>query len=159
MINNISSNPILLGFIILSIATIILLVLVLIMHFRLRRFLVNVNAQNISDSLKSVSKDLNELQKFKSELEMYLSDVEKRLRKSVQSVHTVRFNPFKGTGGGGNQSFATAFLNQEGDGVIISSLYSRDYVSVFSKPINNHKSEHELSQEEKEALDKAKTLI
>jgi hypothetical protein len=159
MLNNIFSNPILLGFIILSIATIILLVLILIMHMRLRKFLINVNAKNISDSLEIVSKDLNELQKFKSELETYLSDVEKRLRKSVQSVHTVRFNPFKGTGGGGNQSFATAFLNQEGNGVIISSLYSRDYVSVFSKPITKHDSEHELSGEEKEALEKAKKLL
>lgn len=159
MLNNLSTNPLLLGFIILSVATIILLILVLIMHFRLRRFLIDINAKNISDSLQIVSKDLNELQKFKNELEIYLSDVEKRLRKSVQSVHTVRFNPFKGTGGGGNQSFATAFLNQEGNGVIISSLYSRDYVSVFSKPINKHSSEHELSDEEKDALDKAKKLL
>ncbi|OHA16900.1 MAG: hypothetical protein A3C79_01050 [Candidatus Taylorbacteria bacterium RIFCSPHIGHO2_02_FULL_45_28] len=149
-------NPLLLGFIILAIATLILLGLVIWMYMKLRRFLVSVDAHNISDSLSHVSNNLSELQTFRSEMEKYLLGVEKRLRKSVQSVHTVRFNPFKGTGGGGNQSFATTLINEEGDGVIISSLYSRDHVSIFSKPVKNHNSEYELSEEERESLNKAK---
>lgn len=126
------------------------------MYLKLKKFLVDVDSNNIGDSLTSVSSNLNELQAFKSELESYLATVEKRLKKSVQSVHTVRFNPFKGNGGGGNQSFATAFLTEDGDGVVVSSLYSREHVSVFSKPIKAHASEFELSDEEREALEKAK---
>ena len=122
----------------------------------MRRFLVAVDAHNISDSLAHVSSNLKDLQSFRGDMETYLTDVEKRLQKSVQSVHTVRFNPFKGTGGGGNQSFATTLLNEHGDGVIISSLYARDHVSVFSKPIKKHSSEHELTEEERESLDIAK---
>lgn len=152
-------NPLLLGFIILSVATLILLGLVIWMYFKMRRFLIVVDAHNISDSLKHVSSNLNELQSFRSEIEKYLTEVERRLRKSVQSVHTVRFNPFKGTGGGGNQSFATTLINEEGDGVIISSLYSRDHVSVFSKPVKNHSSEYELSDEESESLENAKKIL
>lgn len=129
------------------------------MHFRLRKFLVDVDSKNIADSLKFVSTGLVSLDQFRQEMESYLTSVEKRLRKSVQSVHTVRFNPFKGTGSGGNQSFATAFLNEEGDGVVISSLYSRDRVSVFSKSIKKYESEHELSSEEKEALENAKNRL
>ena len=49
-----------------------------------------------------------------------------------------------------------AFLNDEGDGVIMSSLYARDRMSIFAKPIKKGKSEFELSAEEKEVLDKAK---
>lgn len=156
MLNSISSNPPLLGFLVLSLATLILLMVVILMHLKLRRFLISIDARNVADSLRHVSNGVNELQTFRKELEDYLSSVEKRLRKSVQSVHTVRFNPFRGTGDGGNQSFATAFLNEEGDGVIVSSLYSRERVSVFSKPVKRHASEFELSGEEKEALDKAK---
>ncbi len=154
--NSISSNPLLLGFIILSIATLVLLGLVIWMYLKMRRFLIVVDAQNIGDSLNHVSTHLKSLQSFRGEIETYLEDVEKRLRKSVQSVHTVRFNPFKGVGGGGNQSFATTLLNEEGDGVIISSLYARDHVSVFSKPVKKHSSEYELTEEEEESLDKAK---
>jgi hypothetical protein len=147
------------GFIILSAATLILVIVVFWMHFKLRRFLTNVDAHNISDSLKQVSNDLTDIQNFRKEMETYLESVEKRLRKSVQSVDTIRFNPFKGVGTGGNQSFATAFLTEEGDGVILSSLYSRDHVSVFSKPIKNSSSEHELSDEEREALENAKKKL
>jgi len=122
------------------------------MYVKLRRFLVGIDSKNIGDSLNFVSGNLKDLQNFRKELEEYLTTVEKRLKKSVQSVNTVRFNPFKGIGGGGNQSFSTAFLNEEGDGVVISSLYSRDHVSVFSKPIKKMKSEYELTEEEKEAV-------
>ncbi|MEN9913049.1 MAG: hypothetical protein RLY66_457 [Candidatus Parcubacteria bacterium] len=151
-----TSNPLLIGFIILCIATIILLGLVIWMYLKLRRFLIGVDAHHIGDSLQSVSGDLRDLQSFRTNMEEYLINVEKRLRKSVQSVHTVRFNPFKGTGGGSNQSFATTLLTEDGDGVIISSLYARDHVSVFGKPVSKHQSAHELSEEENESLENAK---
>jgi len=142
--------------IILSVLTIALLCLVIWMYMKMRRFLVGADSNNISDSLAHVADNLKDLQKFKTDMEDYLTNVESRLRKSIQSVETIRFNPFQGTGAGGNQSFATAFLNESGDGVVISSLYSRDRVSVFSKPIKNLASEHEMSDEEKEVLSKAK---
>ena len=151
-----SQNGLLIGFIILTIAVIVLFGFVIWMYATLRRFLVGIDSKHIGDSLSFVSANVHELQAFRKELESYLVNVEQRLKKSVQSVHTVRFNPFKGTGGGGNQSFATAFLNEDGDGVVISSLYSRDHVSVFSKPISKHTSEYELSEEEREAVDRAK---
>jgi len=47
-------------------------------------------------------------------------------------------------------------LNEDGDGVVFSSLYSRERMSIFAKPIKNGKSEYELTEEEKEALKKAK---
>ncbi|MEK7641573.1 MAG: DUF4446 family protein [Patescibacteria group bacterium] len=156
---SLTSNPLLLGFIILSIATLALLGLVIWMYLKLRRFLVNIDAHHIGDSLTSVSSDLKDLQTFRSEMEAYLALVEKRLRKSIQSIHTVRFNPFKGTGGGSNQSFATTLLTEDGDGVIISSLYARDHVSVYGKPISGHQSTYELSDEENESLETAKKAL
>ena len=77
-----------------------------------------------------------------------------KLRKSIRGLETIRFNPFPDQGS--NQSFAIGMLNEEGDGVVLSSLYSRDRMSVFAKPIKNSKSEYELSAEEKNALQKAK---
>ena len=47
-------------------------------------------------------------------------------------------------------------LNEEGDGVVFSSLYSRDRMSIFAKPVKNNNSEYELTSEEKQALEKAK---
>lgn len=147
-----------LAFIVIGILIIALIVLV-IMHVqlsrKLNRFLIGASSGNLDDSITSISMSIKEFEKFRAELEAYLTGVEKRLKKSVQAVHTVRFNPFKGTGGGGNQSFATAFINEDGHGVIISSLYSREHVSVYSKPVKGGVSEYELSDEEKEALTNA----
>jgi len=151
-----NANPLFLALIILGVATLILLIVVIWLYLKLRRFLAGIDSKSIGDSLTKVSGQLSELQEFKTGMEDYLTSVEKRLRKSVQSISTVRFNPFKGTGGGGNQSFATTLLNEEGDGVIISSLYSREHVSVFSKPVKKNASEFELSDEEKESLEEAK---
>ena len=152
ILTNISSNPLLLGFIVLCVAVLALIGLIIWMYVKLNRFLIGFDSKNIGDSLTYVSGNLKDLQAFRKELEVYLTMVENRLKKSVQSVNTVRFNPFKGQGGGGNQSFSTAFLNEGGDGVVISSLYSRDHVSVFSKPIKNLQSEYELTEEEREAV-------
>lgn len=145
--------------VVLIIAVIILAIIVMRMHRKLGAFLVTIDSRHIGDSLNHLKKETVELTRFRTELESYLEGVEKRLRRSVQSVHTVRFNPFKGTGAGGNQSFATVFLNEDGDGVILSSLYSREHVSVFSKPVALHKSDFELSDEEASALESAKKKV
>lgn len=156
---NILNNPLIIVVIILLIIVLILLCMVFSMNRKLKSFLIDVNAKNIAESLGVVSLDLEELKNFRTELETYLKSVERRLRKSIQSVETVRFNPFKGTGGGGNQSFATTLINEEGDGVIISSLYSREHVSVFAKPIKKHDTEFELSEEENASLITAKDKL
>lgn len=123
---------------------------------RMKNLVRGKGAISLEDSVVSLDRDAKEMIKFRGELEHYLESVEMRLKRSIQGVHTLRFNPFKGNGGGGNQSFATALLNERGDGVILSSLYSRDHVSVFSKPVKGFASEYELSEEELESLVRAK---
>jgi hypothetical protein len=130
----------------------VLVGLVIQLHSKLKKFLAGSDVKNLDGTISDMKKSIAELQTFKKEMEGYLVIVESRLRRSIQSVSTVRFNPFKGTGSGGNQSFATAFMNEDGDGVVVSSLYSREHVSVFSKPIKAHKAEYELSEEEQNAL-------
>jgi len=159
MLSTLISNPSDLIILLLVIAVLVLAIMYYRLHMKIQRFLVPIDAENIGESLNSVSTDLSELQRFKREIEVYLADVEKRLKKSVQSVHTVRFNPFTGTGDGGKQSFATAFLTEDGEGIVISTLYSRDHVSVFGKPVSNYTSMHNLSDEEKEALEQAKVKL
>ncbi len=139
--------------------TLILLIIIIQMHFRLKKFLVGMDSHNISDSLQNLSSDIRNLQEFQSKATDHLQNVEIRLKNSIQSVHTIRFNPFQGTGEGGNQSFATAFLNENGDGAVISSIYTRDRVSVFAKAIKKFNSDYGMSEEEKQALTEAKQKL
>jgi len=139
--------------------TLILAGLVIRLEYKLKKFLRKTGADHIEGAIGIIDTDVTDLKKFRTELENYLQTVEDRLKRSTQGVHTVRFNPFKGTGSGGNQSFATALLNEHGDGVIISSLYSRDHVSVYSKPLTAYDSEFELTTEEKIALNEARKKL
>lgn len=126
---------------------------------KIKHLLGGTQAKDIQEALVLIRKDLDKFQQFKSEINAYLETVEHRLKRSVQSVETLRFNPFKGTGDGGNQSFSMAFIDENGDGVIISSLYTRERVSVFSKPIKKFISEFELSEEEAQVLKNSQKKI
>lgn len=123
-------------------------------ELRMRSLLAGKNAKSLEDTITHVIKELNTLTKTKNDIVDYLENIEKRMRKTIRGVETIRFNPFKDSGS--NQSFATAFVSEEGDGVVISSLYSRDRVSIFAKPVKKLSSEYELTEEEKEVLSKAK---
>ncbi len=74
-------------------------------------------------------------------------------RKAVQRTGLVRYNPFEDTGG--NQSFAVALLDANGDGVVVSSLHARQNTRVYAKAITGGRSEAALSEEESEALRRA----
>jgi hypothetical protein len=123
---------------------------------KIRNFTRGKNGKSLEESMIMLKNGQDDLINFKKDMENYLIEVEKRLRRSTQSIETIRFNPFKGSGTGGNQSFATAFLDENGDGLIISSLYARERVSIFSKQIKKFKSEVELSEEEKKVIENAK---
>jgi len=137
----------------------ILLILLLIWNIRLevkiKRLLKGKNAKSLEDSFVSMQKDLKDLENFEEEIKKYLQNVEARLSCSIRGVSNINFNAFSGLESGG-KSFATAFLNEKGDGVILSSLHARDRVSVFAKEVKKYKTEVELSEEERAALTKAK---
>ena len=146
---------------VLIIGTLCLLLLCVVWreHRRLNRLLRGKNTMTIEDSIIELAKELDGLTDFREESEKYFEMVERRLRKSNQAIETRRFNAFKGTGAGGNQSFACAFINENGDGLILSSLYSSDRMSVFAKPVEKFISTFELTEEESEALESAKDSL
>lgn len=138
---------------------IILIGLIIRLEIKIKKLLIGKDAKSLEDSITNAKDNLEKLNVFQREATLYFKNIENRLRRSLQSAETLRYNPFKGTGDGGNQSFATAFLSEDGNGVVISSLYSRDRVSVFSKPLKNFESAFELTDEEKEVLTNSKTNL
>jgi hypothetical protein len=89
-----------------------------------------------------------------------LDEVQRRLpemveqdRHAVQHVGVVRYNPFEDTGG--QQSFALALLDDKADGVVLSSLHSRQQSRIYLKAITGGTSDTQLSKEEAEAVRRA----
>lgn len=70
-----------------------------------------------------------------------------------QKLGLIRFNPFNETGG--NNSFSLALLDGKNNGWVMTGLHTRERTRLYVKPIKNLKSEYELSEEEKKALEKA----
>jgi hypothetical protein len=79
--------------------------------------------------------------------------LEKVSPRTFQRVGLVRFNPFEDTGG--NQSFALALLDAEGNGLVLSSLHARSGTRVYAKAIREGRSEAALSEEETAAIKQA----
>ena len=137
--------------------TILLILWIVRLELKIHHLLKGQSGKSLESSILATKTGQKELERWREKVESYLEGAEERLKRSVQNVETMRFNPFKGTGDGGNQSFATAFLNEKGDGTVISSLYARERMSIFSKPIKNYTSEFELTEEEKEVISRAKS--
>lgn len=79
---------------------------------------------------------------------------QKKSLKYIQKVEILRFNPYDDTGG--DQSFTVCLLNDEGSGVVITSLHARSGTRVFGKQITNCKSvKYQLSKEEETVIKKA----
>ena len=96
-----------------------------------------------------------DLEKNFEKISEEIENLKKESKFSVQKIGIVRFNPFSEVGG--DQSFSIALLDGNDNGVVITSLYAREENRVFGKPIKGGISEYSLSNEEKEAIEKAKS--
>ena len=82
-----------------------------------------------------------------------VKNLENISEKTFQKIGVVRFNPFDNLGG--NQSFVISLLDKQNNGFVISSLFIKDGNRVYAKAVKNGLSEHPLSDEEKEAIERA----
>lgn len=128
------------------------------LELRINRLLAGKNGKSLEDSILFIKNGVEELHLARKNFDIQYADIRGRLRRSLSRVETMRFNPFRGTGSGGNQSFVTAFADEDGNGVVVSGLYARDSVSVYAKPIKTFNSEFNLSDEEKEVLARIKNF-
>lgn len=71
-------------------------------------------------------------------------------KECVQKVGIIRFNAFEDMGS--DLSFAIALLDYQNNGIVISSIYSRNDCHTYAKPITSGNSSYFLTEEEKRAL-------
>jgi hypothetical protein len=102
---------------------------------------------------KEILAYFNGLEKNFEKLSQELENLKEQSKLHIQKIGILRFNPFSEVGG--NQSFSIALLDGSNNGVVITSLYSREGNRVYGKPVKNGQSEYSLSEEEKLAIEKA----
>lgn len=151
MLDAIRHEPILSG---LAVLVLFPFVRSFLLSRRITRLLKGGDGKSLEGTLTALHNRTLRLEKYAQQNTKDIQDIERRLVRSVQSISVERFDPFAGAGG--QQSFATAFLNEKGDGVVVSGIHARDSIRVYAKKIAGFASDIELSEEEARAIQNAK---
>lgn len=118
------------------------------------RFMNGLSDGNIETVLEDCLDKVNGVAEKNKEIEYQINVIERNMYYCVQKVGVVRYNAFDNVGS--DLSFSIALLDNNDDGLVLSSLYSRDSSSTYAKPVSGSKSKYALSAEEIKAIDLAK---
>lgn len=147
-----------------------LLVLILVLFGLVIYIMINVQSRNkeISKLLSgTTAADLEEiiLKRF-GEIDAVKNNsirltrehkvIQSDLSASIKKIGLVKYDAFDGMGG--SLSFSLALLDTKNNGVVLNCMHSREGCFAYAKEIINGESYVALSEEEKEAISRAKTL-
>lgn len=142
---------------------IIILAMVIILFWKVKRlqkfqqkFFRGTGAVDLEQIILNHESKLSDIQGELKKIFGGLDSLQKNQLQAVQHIGVVRFNAYADAGG--NNSFAVALINEEGSGIVISSLYGRDAQRVYIKPIIHGQSEIALTGEEKQAILESQNL-
>ncbi len=124
-----------------------------VLHRRLRRLIGDGEGLGLDELLDKQFGRLDTVAERVEALNRLHHELEALLQQSIQKVGVIRFNPFADTGG--DQSFAVALLDAQGNGIVLSSLHGRADTRIFAKQVQAGRSKHALSDEEQDAIRKA----
>lgn len=100
------------------------------------------------ESKRRLERDVADLQKRLSEAEHWMD-------KAIAYAAIVRYDAFENVAG--NQSFAVALQNSEGDGILLNAVSGRDQARIYGKSLQGGQCESSLTPEEKQAIVRALT--
>lgn len=161
MINNVPQSVLLLLSAVGILLGIISLIYAIAVHLYAgkikKRYLSLVRGESGID-MESLIQTINiNIDQIKNQILMHderLENHELRLRKKSSQPIVKRYNAF---GESGNDlSFSISILNEEGNGVVLSSIYGREDSIVFAKPIIERQSSYKLTTEENEVINSSK---
>jgi|SRR5690348_9614747 hypothetical protein len=104
--------------------------------------------------LSSLEEGHAELARRAERAESHLRELDALSRTDVSRIGFVRYDAFDDTGS--ELSYALALLNREGDGVVLSSLYSRTDTRTYGKAVDKYVPRTNASAEELAAIAKAR---
>jgi uncharacterized protein YoxC len=144
----------------------IALVLVAVLASRIRRMqnaqrtiLSNSSERDLVNHAVSLQHGFDQLHrevqsKFE-QLDSRLQSNEHRLQTSISKSAVVRYDAYGEMSG--RQSTSIALLDENGTGVVMSSILHRETARLYAKGIRDGKPDIELSPEENEAIEAART--
>jgi Protein of unknown function (DUF4446) len=120
--------------------------------------LLNENSsQNVEELLLDHMKERQELRKHIEQLDDRVISLERKMQRSKRHLGLVRYDAFSDIGG--NQSFTLAVYDDNGDGAILSSIVGRADNKVYGKNLISGKSDHNLTDEDQQAILEAVKVV
>ena len=105
------------------------------------------------DFVTAVDRHVGAVQQLRGEVadvETTLAQVRTDLADALRHVAVVRYDAFPDMGG--RLSFSAAFLDDSGDGLVLTSINGRSETRTYAKGVKAGASEHQLSPEETQAI-------
>jgi len=144
----------------LAAALFLLLILNLIAEIRISRikkkyneFTRGIKGINVEELLIKTGEELHDIHIDMNIMEQKIESLNTNLSFAIQKVGIVRYNAFAELGS--DLSFSIALLDNFNNGFVLTSIYGREYNTVYAKPIKFGKSVYPLSVEEIQAIDRA----
>lgn len=136
---------------------IILFWMVMRINRRVSDFTRGNDGLTLDGAIKELIRDHDQSVVHHNELVKKVSNIHNRVLTSHRGFGMVKFNAYENVGG--NQSFSCVLLDENGHGMVLSNLYSRERSNLFAKPIIDFKCDLELIKEEQQALQEAITNL
>ena len=144
----------------LSVCCVVLLILVIISLCKLKTLKRRVDSltrgkdtESLEDIILSYLKRVESLEEGEEITRAALTAIKDNLKITYQKKGLVKYDAFREMSGA--LSYSLALLDKENNGVLISSMYSREGCYTYAKDIVNGESKINLSEEETEALKQA----
>jgi len=116
--------------------------------------LLGGGAAKATDRIADLERHAADAEAVRGAVEGRLLALERVAQSEVPRIGFVRYNAFSDVGS--DLSYALALLNKTGDGVVISSIWSREETRTYGKAVQNFTSAQDASVEERAAIAKAK---
>jgi len=139
-------------------ATVVLAVAVAVLAVRLRaarrtwgRLLAGGDGGE--DLLAAVTRQIEATERLRGKLNLVgreTAELRQRVSHLVGTVGLTRYDAFPEAGG--HLSYSAAFLDEAGDGVVLSAINGRSETRSYAKAVRGGRSDHNLSDEERAAI-------
>lgn len=127
------------------------------LYHHYKKITKGITKKDLKAILEELLKNSDKAQEKISQLGEQIQSLQKENQLNIQKLGLVRFNPFSETGG--NQSFSLALMDGDDNGLVLTSLHSREMTRIYAKPVKKNKGQgFELSSEEKQAVKNAKKI-
>ena len=152
------------AYILIGMAVVLLILLILIivalcklkkLNRKFDRFMRGKDAESLEDTILSCIEKNEQIDQMNQLLREDIIGLRKNQRITYQKMGMVKYNAFREMSG--DLSYALALLDQEENGFIINSVYAKEGGYSYIKEIIKGESSILLSEEEKAALEKAKS--